>query len=271
MSEQSKQVKHTLIHDSDTEEFHKSLDTGFFKDQEHLLNYILNEIPSNVNNICEIGCGTGIVGRYIKHKLQNVNITFVDCNEPLLDAIPDEVGVKECVDLLQYNPKSDFDCVVSRLMTHYFPKGKHQEIFNKAYELLSDDGCYIDVSALEIDHDTQAVISEFWYKEACWTADRKGESRSDMIRPYVLTVNEVMEFADKVGFNEFTIKRFNDYNLTHTIQDLVPRCKLTPPQVKELEEFLLDQPLHVINNLGIKEVDAGVEITQPVYILKATK
>ena len=42
MSEQSKQVKHTLIHDSDTEEFHKSLDTGFFKDQEHLLNYILS-------------------------------------------------------------------------------------------------------------------------------------------------------------------------------------------------------------------------------------
>jgi trans-aconitate methyltransferase len=272
MPEQSKQVKSVLIHDSNTgEEFHKSLDTGFFKDQEHLLNYILDEIPSNVANVCEIGCGTGIVGRYIKHQLQNVNLTFIDCNEPLLDAIPDEIGTKECVDLLQYTPDINFDCVVSRLMTHYFPKGDHQKILDKSYELLSEGGCYVDVSALEIDYDTQAVISEFWYKESCWTADRESKSRNEVVRPQVLTVNEMMGFAEKAGFKDITIKRFNDYNINHTVQGLVPRFKFSPEQVEELENLLLNQPSNVIKNLNIKEVDDGVEITQPVYILKAIK
>ena len=134
---------------------------NFYYNKKYL-NYILNFIPKKAIEICDLGCGSGIVGKHIKDNKKNVKLTFIDANPKQLKGITKDYGKIKEGNLLNLNINQKFDCIITRLVNHYFSKKQQSKVINKIYELLNDKGIYISALPLAKSQEDQKAINKMF-------------------------------------------------------------------------------------------------------------
>ena len=259
----NKQIIWLKAHEKITgKEYGKSL--PFYENRKQL-EFIESFIPKKCKTLCDLGCGSGIVGLFIKRKRPNIQVTFIDANPKQLEAIPPEKGEIIQKDLLKYKPNKKFDCVVSRLVNHYFEKKDQKRVIKKVYDLLSVNGVYICVTPLADKLEDQKAINEFFYKLEKMVVGEKA------IQRYILRKDEIKDLCFEVGFKSVKIYQNSCLKIKHFIDDFSKKFKLTAVQIRTLTRFLENLPSNIKSYFGLKKVNNRLKINYPLYLVIAKK
>lgn len=123
------------------------------------LQKICSFVPRNAAAICDLGCGYGTLGSYISKCRPSSEVTFVDVNPVALATI--RTGKVVCSDLFEYLPDFLFDCVVTRLVAHYFPFEKQIDFVKKVSALLRVNGTCVIIAPYITNVDDQEKAMDF--------------------------------------------------------------------------------------------------------------
>lgn len=271
------QISWTRAHEVTAgEDYGDSLD--FYRDIK-FLDYIFEQVPQGIDSLCDAGSGSGIVGIHIKKRLKSlgriIDLTCVDVNPAQLEGIEAELEKTGLtgeymesheVSFLDWITTKRFDCVVSRLLNHYFVKEQQQAVVNKAYELLNDGGVYVNAVPLIADGKIQSSIhGMFEILEGFIAGD-------NAIKRYFITIGEVPTVLQKAGFSSFEIfDNYADFRIRHTFADFQDKFALMDEEKAQLEDYYLSQSEHFKAEFQIEEKDGSVEASQPMCVVRAVK
>jgi SAM-dependent methyltransferase len=107
-------------------------------------------------SILDLGCGNGIIGRYLLGLFPNITGIFADFSDPMLDAARKNLGGfpqtkvikvdfsnRGWVDAIkQFLP---FDIIVSGFAIHHQPDERKKKLYSEIYELLSPGGVFLNL------------------------------------------------------------------------------------------------------------------------------
>ena len=108
---------------------------------------VLNLLKLNQGNLLELGCGTGYDSIYFSN--QGFDVTAIDISEDVIN-IAKNNDINHKVEFLVQDffvgfPNKHFDIIYDRGFLHNY-KGRFIEIFQKIYNILTDNGKYIFIT-----------------------------------------------------------------------------------------------------------------------------
>lgn len=111
-------------------------------------------------NLLDLGCGDGILGRFMITCFPDVEAIFVDFSDPMLEAakaslshIPNSTILKadfstsEWLEVLE--PHKPFDVIISGFAIHHQPDYRKKELYSEIYKLLSNGGVFLNLEHVE--------------------------------------------------------------------------------------------------------------------------
>ena len=105
-------------------------------------------VPDNSRKLLDLGCGTGLELEAIFRKLPGLSVTGVDLCEEMLNLLEEKYSSKNIKlikgDYFTVDFGGDFDCAVSFQTMHHFSKEKKQELYTRIFNVLTDEGVYIE-------------------------------------------------------------------------------------------------------------------------------
>ncbi len=107
-------------------------------------------------NILDLGCGNGILGRFLLARFPSAKGLFVDFSEPMLDAARQNAGMLPNVTIEKADfasshwkrvaePHGPFDIVMSGFAIHHQPDKRKQELYSEIFELLTLGGVFLNL------------------------------------------------------------------------------------------------------------------------------
>ena len=106
-------------------------------------------IPQNAKTLLDLGCGTGLELDAIFARLPDVWVTGIDLTKEMLDVLkhkhPDKNMELICGDYFEVDfGRKRFDCAVSFESLHHFAKEKKAALYQRVFDALVLDGCYVE-------------------------------------------------------------------------------------------------------------------------------
>ena len=106
-------------------------------------------LPASVENLLDIGCGTGLELDEIFQKNPRIRVTGVDLSADMLGKLQQKHRDKSltlvCADYFLYDMGIGvFDAAVSFETLHHFDAGKKRALFEKIYHSLKPGGVYLE-------------------------------------------------------------------------------------------------------------------------------
>lgn len=106
--------------------------------------------------ILDLGCGDGILGRYLLSRFPTAKVIFADFSEPMLAAVQQKVdGMPQATVVAADFSHSDWvtsiategaiDVVVSGFAIHHQPDDRKQAIYSEIYALLPPGGLFLNL------------------------------------------------------------------------------------------------------------------------------
>ncbi|MEB3359509.1 MAG: class I SAM-dependent methyltransferase [Synechococcales bacterium] len=106
--------------------------------------------------ILDLGCGNGILGRFLLNLFPSAHGVFADFSEPMLDAarqnlqdlpqtsiVQADFGSPQWVEAIA--PHTPFDIVVSGFAIHHQPDDRKRAIYGEIYGLLTHGGVFLNL------------------------------------------------------------------------------------------------------------------------------
>ena len=117
---------------------------------------IVQQWCSNPARILDLGCGNGILGRFLFSLFPSAGCLFVDFSDPMLDAARENVGDLSSAAfakadfsdphwLKNVKPHGPFDIVVSGFAIHHQTDERKRSLYSEIYDLLTPDGVFLNL------------------------------------------------------------------------------------------------------------------------------
>jgi tRNA (cmo5U34)-methyltransferase len=117
---------------------------------------ICEEWCPNPTRILDLGCGDGIIGRYLLDRFPSARATFIDFSDPMLEAVRAKVRDESRAKVLKADfaspswlgalgTNSRFDIVVSGFAIHHQPDDRKRGIYSEVFGLLGADGVFLNL------------------------------------------------------------------------------------------------------------------------------
>lgn len=127
-------------------------------------------LPSECQNILDLGCGTGLELDRIWAKNPDIRVTGVDLCEGMLDKLrekhPDKQLATVCQDYFQYDFGRDkWDAVISFESLHHFLPERKGELYRKIYRSLRENSVFILGDYIACCDEEEALLRSVYLKK----------------------------------------------------------------------------------------------------------
>lgn len=176
----------------------------------------LIELNSVSPSILDIGAGTGLLTYYIYQKYNNAKYTLIDISEEMLNISKqrfeyfNKIDIEYIVaDYTKYHYKQQYDAVVSALSIHHLTDDDKQEVYNAAYNILKNDGVFINADqVLGLCEETEEINRKNWIKRiesSVLNQEEKKSAYSRMALDKMATLNKNIEMIKNSGFKNVEV------------------------------------------------------------------
>jgi tRNA (cmo5U34)-methyltransferase len=149
---------------------------------DQLYNIITDLADSNIPapRILDLGAGTGLLTENIFNKYSRGYFTLIDISEEMLDIARKRfkynLNFKYILgDYLKADFGDSFDIIVSSLSIHHLEDNDKRVIYSKVYELLNDDGIFLNADQVL----APSTENEYIYQENWWEKIEMGTLNPD--------------------------------------------------------------------------------------------
>ena len=177
-------------------------DTVYMKTKKELS----DNLPSNVENILDLGAGTGLELIEVFNRFPNVNVTAVDISENMLEKLKErEFGDKVkiiCGNFFDVDFGNNYDAVISTSALHHFLKDDKLELYKKVYNSLKDGGIFLNSDKIVTSNEEEQEAINY-YNEYI------------NIKPHIdtpLSIEHETEILEKAGFKNISITNVEKEN-----------------------------------------------------------
>jgi len=173
---------------------------GEYKQIPHLL-------PSNINTMLDIGCGSGLELDEIFKKFPNLNVTGIDICQSMLDKLKDKHMDKN-IDLIQADyykyafEDVQYDTVISVLSLHHNQFDEKQAIYDKMYKSVKKGGFYLEVDYMAVNEEWEQLNLDYYKKRM------ENTQIDDDVFVHIdlpLTVEHQIKLFENAGFNDIQV------------------------------------------------------------------
>ncbi|MEB3182735.1 MAG: class I SAM-dependent methyltransferase [Nostocaceae cyanobacterium] len=118
---------------------------------------LIRNSQNQVENVLDLGCGDGILGRVILNEYREAKGIFLDFSETMIAAAKGQMGdnLTRAEFIIQdygkrgwvdcFTPDLKFDVIVSGFSIHHQPDERKKEIYQEIYGLLKPGGLFINL------------------------------------------------------------------------------------------------------------------------------
>ncbi len=194
--------------------------------QLEIMASIIQQWRPNPSNLLDLGCGDGILGRFMITCFPGVSAVFVDFSDPMLDAakaslshVPNstilkaDFCTKEWLEALE--PEIPFDVIISGFAIHHQPDQRKKEIYSEIYNLLSKGGVFLNLEHVESSTQEVSKLFEDYYIEHLHNFQLKSNpetskeivadgfrNRPDKEEDQLAPVEKQCEWLREIGFKD---------------------------------------------------------------------
>jgi len=194
--------------------------------QLEIMASIIQQWRPNPSNLLDLGCGDGILGRFMITCFPGVSAVFVDFSDPMLDAakaslshVPNstilkaDFSTKEWLEVLE--PHRPFDVIISGFAIHHQPDQRKKEIYSEIYNLLSKGGVFLNLEHVQSSTQEVSKLFEDYYIEHLHNFQLKSNpetskeivadgfrNRPDKDEDQLAPVEKQCEWLREIGFKD---------------------------------------------------------------------
>lgn len=125
-----------------------------------IINKIIIEWFPHPEKILDLGCGNGILGKYLLGNFPGANGIFIDLSDTMLEAAsenlkdyPESKVIKADFStpgwLAKIKEEKSFDIIISGFSIHHLADQRKKELYGEIYKLLSPGGIFINMDHVE--------------------------------------------------------------------------------------------------------------------------
>ena len=194
--------------------------------QIEIINHIIQSWCPHPQRILDLGCGDGILGRFLLKQYPNAQITFVDFSEPMLEAAKKQLGAESQASIVKADFSSNswiesidsqqpVDIVVSGFAIHHLTDNRKKDLYKEVFNLLSRGGVFLnlehvksatpDVGSL---FDNYLIDHLYRYNQTSDASKTKMEiaqiyyNRADKAENILASVQIQSEWLSRIGFTD---------------------------------------------------------------------
>ncbi len=117
---------------------------------------IVNVWNPKVKNVIDLGCGDGILGRFIQSRFPSINLFCIDFSDTMIEAARKSMVHMNSVHFIKsdfstsdwrdpLNDYGEFDLIVSGFSIHHQPDNRKREIYKEIFGLLNLNGIFLNL------------------------------------------------------------------------------------------------------------------------------
>ena len=167
---------------------------------------LTDNLPENVENILDLGAGTGLELIELFKKFPNVKVTAIDISERMLEKLKErEFSSKVktiCGNFFEVDFGHNYDAVISTSALHHFLKDDKLIIYKKIYNSLKNDGVFLNCDKIVNSNQEELDAIEFYNNNI--------DNKPHIDTP--LSIEHEVEILKLAGFKNITILQVEKEN-----------------------------------------------------------
>ena len=127
--------------------------SGKLPHQEEIKNILLEQIPSNITSVLDLGTGDGKILALVKQKNPQTKGVAIDFSEPMLKLARQRFAKDNTVQIIKHDLNKplptkqlgSFDLVISGLAIHHLIHKRKKQLYQEIFDLLKSQGRFLNL------------------------------------------------------------------------------------------------------------------------------
>ena len=164
-------------------------------EQISVLLRVVHAAKPQIENVLDLGCGDGILGRAVLAEHPNADVVFLDLSQTMIDAakkavaaegkqakfVVQDLGANVWQDSVQRD--APFDLILSGLAIHHLPNPRKRELYQEIFGLLKPRGLFLNLEHVASKSDWAREAANNLFIDSVWSyhKQRGGDKSRDEV------------------------------------------------------------------------------------------